>query len=640
MADQPQPGSQPDPTDPNSLPPAPDQTPPPAPDQTPPSASELPPASASNPGPEASPDPASPPPTPPPAAKPRRRRPPRGLVEMRVDHPRHGLHRWCRKALRLLARHNRPRPVIFQRGPNLIRVRPPGPAGEPPAIEIMTRERMRQRLTEIADFKHITTNSRGADVVNDFGPPQPLVDNLLAMPAWPTRHFAALDSVIDTPRFDAAGGMITRRGFHRAARVYLAPAPGLVLPPIPERPTPGDVAAARDLIVGELLADIPFADGPSRAAAVAAMLLPSLRAMIPGPTPWHVINGSGPGVGKSLLTTCLAMPSAGGEVAVMPPRGNDDEWRKSITSTLLGAPSFLVIDNLPQDRTVDSAALASALTARRWRDRVLGTSGNAELAVSCAWMATGNGVRLSEELERRSVRIELRVDAERPWERDPAAFRHPLPGWAADRRAELLGATLTLGAAWIAAGRPRGPKSLGSYEAWAEVLGGVLEVAGIPGLLEADRAVDEGEARRWRALVNSWNRSSSRRDGLGGTAKLTDLYELIQTDDALALHFARVLGDRSLHQQRLRLDDALRAQARRVWNGHRIEPAREIADLPAYRLVRVAEPESHPRPAPEPHPRPDPEAEDRKVRELLDELYEADAEPPAPDAPPGAAPAA
>ena len=56
-------------------------------------------------------------------------------------------------------------------------------------------------------------------------------------------------------------------------------------------------------------------------------------------------------------------------------------------------------------------------------------------------------------------------------------------GWVRANRGRLVAACLTLGQAWIAAGRPRGRRSIGSYEAWAQVLGGVLEVAGIEGFL-------------------------------------------------------------------------------------------------------------------------------------------------------------
>ena len=57
-------------------------------------------------------------------------------------------------------------------------------------------------------------------------------------------------------------------------------------------------------------------------------------------------------------------------------------------------------------------------------------------------------------------------------------------------------AALTLIRAWIAAGRPKGKKTLGKFEGWAEVMGGILQVAGVPGFLdqlEAFRERDDPE---------------------------------------------------------------------------------------------------------------------------------------------------
>ena len=60
---------------------------------------------------------------------------------------------------------------------------------------------------------------------------------------------------------------------------------------------------------------------------------------------------------------------------------DEDEWRKRITSTLLGAPEIIVIDNLR--RRLDSAAFSAVLTARTWEDRRLGGSSNVSLPVRC-----------------------------------------------------------------------------------------------------------------------------------------------------------------------------------------------------------------------------------------------------------------
>ena len=52
--------------------------------------------------------------------------------------------------------------------------------------------------------------------------------------------------------------------------------------------------------------------------------------------------------------------------------GEGEEWRKRIFAALLDGPRFVLIDNI--NGFLDSGALASALTARMVKDRILGTS--------------------------------------------------------------------------------------------------------------------------------------------------------------------------------------------------------------------------------------------------------------------------
>ena len=183
---------------------------------------------------------------------------------------------------------------------------------------------------------------------------------------------------------------------------------------------------------------------------------------------------------------------------------DDEEWRKRVTAKLRQIPSIVLIDNLRQK--LDSSAVAAALTAPFWEDRILGVSEMARLPIRCVWIATGNNPEFSNEMARRIVRIRLDAHVERPWQRE--GFRHPdLMIWVRANRARLVAACLTLCQAWIAAGRPRGTRTIGSYENWAQVLGGVLEVAGIEGFLgNLDEMMEasDGEGAVWRSFVSAW----------------------------------------------------------------------------------------------------------------------------------------
>ena len=246
-----------------------------------------------------------------------------------------------------------------------------------------------------------------------------------------------------------------------------------------------------------------------------------VRSLIDGPTPLHLIEKPTPGTGATLMVDAIATILTGAGASVMTEGRDDEEWRKRVTAKLRQVPSILLIDNLRSK--LDSAAVAAALTAPFWEDRILGASEMARLPIRCIWIATGNNPEFSNEMARRLVRIRLDAHVERPWQRE--GFQHPeLSTWVRTNRARLVAACLTLCQAWMAAGRPRGTLTIGSYENWVGVIGGILEVAGIPGFLgNLDEMMEasDSEGAVWRGFVSAW----WNRFGTAG-GRHVDLYEV------------------------------------------------------------------------------------------------------------------
>ena len=110
------------------------------------------------------------------------------------------------------------------------------------------------------------------------------------------------------------------------------------------------------------------------------------------------------------------------------------------------------------------------------------------------------------ELARRFVRIRLDPRVDRPWLRED--FRHPdLRSWVRNNRPELVRALLVLIQNWIAEGRPACRKTLGSFEGWASVIGGVLDAAEISGFLynlDALYEAADAESQMWLEFVEAW----------------------------------------------------------------------------------------------------------------------------------------
>jgi len=250
-----------------------------------------------------------------------------------------------------------------------------------------------------------------------------------------------------------------------------------------KKPTPEQVRDAREFLLKELLGDFPFADQASTAGAVEFMLRPFARLMINGPTPMTLIHAPAERVGKGLLVEALTIPFLGQGAPVSSMPAEEEEVRKRITSCLTTGDPIFVLDNLPDRRVVDSHSLAVMLTDTTWQDRILGQTKLTTMPALACWAATGNNPRLSSELCGRVVSVRLVSLDEDPSQRK--GFRHPLLAtWAKDHRWTLVDCCLTLIAAWVSQGKPEGLQTLGRYESWASVMGGILDVAGIPGLLD------------------------------------------------------------------------------------------------------------------------------------------------------------
>ncbi|WP_349361244.1 toprim domain-containing protein [Stappia sp.] len=366
-----------------------------------------------------------------------------------------------------------------------------------PVATALNEEKLRHMLARLARW--VRVNAKGEPI--PAPPPLPVVKSVLATP---DPALPVLTGIVNTPVFGRNGTLLTTPGYHPDARLLYVPAPGFAVPDIPARPTPAEVAAARTMICDDLLGDFPFTGDAERSHVVALLLLGFLRGMIDGPTPLHLIEKPAPGTGATLMVDAITGILTGAGASVMTEGRDDEEWRKRVTAKLRQIPSIVLIDNLRA--TLDSSALAAALTAPFWEDRILGHSEMARLPIRCLWIATGNNPEFSNELARRLVRIRLDPHTDRPWQRSD--FRHPdLMSWVRANRARLVAACLTLCQAWIAAGRPRGGRSIGSFENWAHVLGGVLEVAGIPaflGNLEEMMESSDSEGAAWNAFIGAW----------------------------------------------------------------------------------------------------------------------------------------
>jgi hypothetical protein len=177
--------------------------------------------------------------------------------------------------------------------------------------------------------------------------------------------------------------------------------------------------------------------------------------------------------------------------------------------------------------------------------------------------------------------VQIRLDAgvERPWERD--GFKHPeLIKWATENRVDLIWAALTLVQAWVAAGRPSGSATLGSYESWSGVMGGILGVAGVEGFLQdRERLYSEADQEmiEWTAFVIAWATKFSDR-----AVTASWLFDLAKERNILG----EVWAGRESHSAVTAFGIALAKMRDRVFGGHRIvRTGHDRSGVVTYRLV-------------------------------------------------------
>lgn len=265
----------------------------------------------------------------------------------------------------------------------------------------------------------------------------------------PDLRLPLLDEVVATPVFAADGALLTEPGYHARGSVWIA---HTGIPPVSERPTELELAAARRLLLSDLLGDFEFAREADRAHALAALLLPFARRLVKGAIPVHLVGTTVPGAGKTLFVDLIDVLARG--FCRMGPL----EWTS-----------------------------APEVREERWSD------------------LRGRG---SQRRARASVSIRLQPSSERPWLR---TFRHEdLRSWAKAERPRLVHATLTLVQNWVARDCPPGLRHRDGFEGWSAVFGGILSTAGVAGFLKSDEERRQTMAYTcdddawWEDLIEAW----------------------------------------------------------------------------------------------------------------------------------------
>jgi hypothetical protein len=291
-----------------------------------------------------------------------------------------------------------------------------------------------------------------------------------------------LNGIASAPLLRDDGTIYSAQGYDRASGMWRENVPELA-GLVPERPTGAQAAAALRLI-RETFKTFCFADaetvldatsglnlvdtgkppGKDESAFLAALLTavcrPSLH-LAPGVL-LRAAPMSGAGAGKGLLARCISIIAFGREPHAVTSGASAEELEKRIAAELIEGGPVLFLDNL-NNTAFRSNLLASAITERPARVRVLGRSQMVPLNASAFVILTGNGLSVSEDLARRFISVEFDPRTEDP---EARTFTTDIRAEVTKRRAELLAELLTIWR-WGRLARDIGTgRALGSFEQW------------------------------------------------------------------------------------------------------------------------------------------------------------------------------
>lgn len=454
-------------------------------------------------------------------------------------------------------------PVLYLRGTIPARVN-----GD--KIEALTATSLKGRLDRVADFVKVTwKKGEGGEperVTTPTRPPADVPPDILTQTELP---FPTLEGIVHAPVFLPDGALLAEDGY--------SPEHGLLLRLRGLSGLRADLPVDEALgLLGTVYGDFPFTETAGSAHTLAMTLQPFVRPLIFGATPMYLIDAPARGTGKGLLAEVANLIPLGYFAPTMSQPRDSDETEKRITSVLLEARPVVFWDNVTR---LGSEPLHAALTSQTWHGRILGKSETVTVPNRAVWLASGNNVELSDEMTRRVIPIRLDAGVERPEERTGFTIKD-LPGYVRERRSELVSACLSLVQVWVDEGMPHGKATLGRYDSWAGVLGGILEVAGVPGFLSGRERLHteaDKETTEWAALCEAWWSSYGERPV---TAK--DVFEVAK-DRGLLLD---VWGGRT-HQGALqRIGHALGSRRDRVFGSYKLVNAGRdgVTRNAAYRL--------------------------------------------------------
>jgi hypothetical protein len=268
-----------------------------------------------------------------------------------------------------------------------------------------------------------------------------------------------------------------------------------------EYATDWDVAQGKAWVT-KWFGGMPFADERSESVLVAALLVLFVRHLPGGSAlrPGFLFEANMPGSGKSVCGKAACSIVLG--YAPVGKRKGREEMDKEIEAHIRSKSPVIFLDNLYG--SLKSATLDQLITSKYLTFRVMGGQTTATLRNDAPIIVTGNDLEKNEDAFRRYLQC-LLFETGDPNKRKVEFLLDDDVMASEEWRKDALSALWSFIRHWDAKGRPAGPTTLGSFEQFSHLMGGIVTACGYADPIEKP-IENEGvspEVADFRALVTA-----------------------------------------------------------------------------------------------------------------------------------------
>lgn len=315
--------------------------------------------------------------------------------------------------------------------------------------------------------------------------------------------------------------------------------------------------------LNKLMRDFPWGDAErSRSVFVCAFLTLFCRNLFIGRSPLFLFVANLPGSGKSMLTRLCIEPVVGPEKTSPSGWNRDDrqETRKEMDAAAQAFSPVLWFDDVDRCK-VFGTDLNRWLTGSTWACRVMGTKETFNGVLRAVTFMTGNGVTTDDNLERRTLTVDLfarqksserkkeadRIEVDEAFFQRSENMRHCLAVcWALVRWWDVECDRMTTEQRFVE-----------SFEDWSRIVPSIAEMSGYKKGLAPYEAPDGGnqEGREWKVLATKLIDDFCVKPGV--TAAEVTMRDVIRTARLNGLFHDRLL---SLEQILKELEEKVRSK--------------------------------------------------------------------------------